>query len=197
MIYEMIDPRELKIKESELAARLSAPYGAPVDKLDGLYETLISVARPAYVAARVKLTKGNGGIYVGGMRTASKALLKLCEDSGECIVMAATLGIGVDRLVIKKAQTSAAEAFVTDAMADALVEALCDLAEERLCRGLTASGRFSPGYADLELEMGEGILALTEAERLLGIKLTNGGMMIPKKSVNAIIAIRDGQYRGE
>ena len=79
----------------------------------------------------------------------------------------------------------------TMALADALIEALCDFAEAEVCSGLDTSGRFSPGYADLELSLGKEIIALTDAERTLGIKLTESGLMVPKKSVNAIIAVRN------
>jgi cobalamin-dependent methionine synthase I len=128
---------------------------------------------------------------VGNTASASRALAELCRDSEECILLAATLGVGVDRLVLRLASVSARDGFLADAMADALIEALCDLAEARVCEGLDTSGRFSPGYADLELSMGREILLLTDAERVLGIKLSEGGLMIPKKSVNAIIAIKN------
>ena len=97
----------------------------------------------------------------------------------------------MDRLILKLANISPRDAFVIDAMADALIEALCDYAEARVCEGLSTTGRFSPGYGDLELSLGKEIISLTDAERTLGIKLTLGGLMVPKKSVNAIIAIRN------
>ena len=78
-----------------------------------------------------------------------------------------------------------------DAMADALVESLCDFAEAELCKDITAFGRFSPGYADLELSVGYELLSLCSAEKMLGIKVSESGLMIPKKSVNALIAVKD------
>jgi hypothetical protein len=84
-----------------------------------------------------------------------------------------------------------AEAFIIDALADALIEAVCDAAEEEISLGLDTTGRFSPGYGDLELSLGCEILTLCDAERLLGIKMTESALMVPKKSVSAIIAIKD------
>jgi cobalamin-dependent methionine synthase I len=76
-------------------------------------------------------------------------------------------------------------------MADALVEALCDLAEREICAGLKTRPRFSPGYGDLELSLGEELVALTDADKLLRIRMTESGLMVPKKSVNALIVIKD------
>lgn len=190
MYYKTLDPRDLKININELCARLSAPS---VDGFDftKLYEELIFVAQPSYVAERVELIKDGDEIIIGGSRTGSRSLIKLSEGASGYIVFAATLGIGVDRLILKRSKTSSAEAFVIDAMADALIEALCDCAEEEVCRGILTSGRFSPGYGDLELSVGREILSVCRADKTLGIKISESGLMIPKKSVNAIIAVKE------
>lgn len=189
MNYKALDPRDLKINNNELAARLAVPTVEGFD-FSELYERLISAARPAYVAERVDLIRENGEICIGKVKTASKALEKFSENASEYIVFAATLGVGVDRLILKSSKLSPREAFVIDAMADSLIESLCDFAEEELCRGISASGRFSPGYADLELSVGYEILSVCKAEKVLGIKVSEGGLMIPRKSVNAIIAVK-------
>lgn len=189
-IYRNIDARELKIDERELAARLGVPYGSSAEELSALSGELIAASKPAYVATRVKLERKDGRIKIGGVSSQSAALAKLCKDSSECIAIVATLGIGVDRLILKMAERSASGAFFIDALADALVEALCDLAEREVSEGLKTSGRFSPGYADIELGIGREIIALSGADKLLGIRFTESGLMVPKKSVNALIAIR-------
>ena len=190
MICASIDPKDLRIDARELSARLGMPYeDGSIEKTEA-YRSLVLAVRPAYCAVRVGVENKDGAVYVGGMKSESRALLKLLDSSDEAILLVATLGVGADRLILKRASVSAYEAFITDAIADALIEAVCDAAEGEVCRDLVTSARFSPGYSDLPLSFGEGILALTDAERRLGIKLTAGGMMIPKKSVSAIIAIK-------
>ena len=193
MIFENVSGESLSIDMRELAARLGTPITETVVGSERLFGELLRVARPAYTAIRVKLKRENGAIYIGNAKSESKSLAKLCQSSDECLLLCATLGIGVDRLVLKTASISARDAFVIDAMADALIESLCDYAEARICEGLLTTGRFSPGYGDLELSLGGEIIALTDAERAIGIKLTASGLMIPKKSVNAIIAIRKNE----
>ena len=191
MTYASVDPRELRIDRRELCARLGTPLGAEIDGYDRLYEMLLSCTKPAYSAAYVSLSRQNGAIQLGNIKTDSKALAEVCRYSDECVLMAATLGIGVDRLLMRVANLSVSDAFIIDAMADALIEALCDKAEMTLLGDKEHAPRFSPGYADLPLLVGKDILVATDAERTLGIKLSESGLMIPRKSVNAIIAIKN------
>ena len=191
MIFNNVSPDSLAIDVRELSARLGAPSESLIDGISELEEKLFSVAKPSYTAMRVKLKRENGAVVIGNAVSHSRALSKLLDGSDECVLLVATLGIGVDRLVMRTANISTRDAFVIDALADALIEALCDFAEAEVCSGLDTSGRFSPGYADLELSLGRDIIAMTDAERTLGIKLTESGLMVPKKSVNAIIAVRN------
>ena len=191
MIFNNVSPDSLAIDVRELSARLGAPSESLIDRISELEEKLYSVAKPSYTAMRVKLKRENGAVVIGNAVSHSRALSKLLDGSDECVLLVATLGIGVDRLVMRTANISTRDAFVIDALADALIEALCDFAEAEVCSGLDTSGRFSPGYADLELSLGRDIIAMTDAERTLGIKLTESGLMVPKKSVNAIIAVRN------
>ena len=187
MIFENVDPRTLVINEAELSSRLSSPID--IGDISGLYESILEVAKPMYAAVRVKLIREEGAILIGNERVESTALLRVLDGCDECALMVATLGVGVDRLLLKRAQMSVSEAFILDAIADALIEALCDRAQSGLGGG-AASSRFSPGYADLDLSFGRTILAMTDAQRRLGINLTESGLMVPRKSVNAIVAIR-------
>ena len=197
MIFKAIDPKELNINSRELRARMSAPCDLENGITAKLYSELVSAAKPAYVATRVKLKRQNGEITIGKFNSESRALIKLCDDCSSVFVLVATLGVGVDRLILKKTLTSKAEAFVTDALADAMIEALCDLAEDELSSELMVKGRVSPGYSDIELSLGKELIVLTAADKTLGIKFTESGMMVPQKSVNALIAIKNTDGREE
>ena len=190
MDYKNIDPRILKINTNELCARLAIPPECDFDFSD-LYERLVSEAKPAYVTKRVELIRENEEIRIGGIKTSSKALWRFSSGASGYILLVATLGIGVDRLILKTSKISAKESFIIDAMADALIEALCDYAQKEVGECSSVDGRFSPGYADLELDVGYEILKACNAEKLLGIKITESGLMVPKKSVNAIIAVKE------
>ena len=190
MLYKNVDAAELAIDKRELSRRLSLPTELCVAN-DSRYQKLISSVTPSYAAERVPIRQAEGGVLIGNIFAKSEALMRVARGCEECFIMVCTLGLGVDKLIAKESHLSVTDAFFTDAMADALIEALCDHAEREICASLVACPRFSPGYSDLPLEVGRGIVKALGAEVRQGIKFTDSGMMIPRKSVSAIICIKD------
>ncbi len=110
------------------------------------------------------------------------------------VLLCATLGEGADRLIRKFQAEDMARAVVTDSLASAAVEQICDIAEEEIrgrLKGKFLTWRFSPGYGDLPLECQGDLLAALNASRRAGIFLTDGGLLAPAKSVTAVIGISD------
>lgn len=112
----------------------------------------------------------------------------------EMILFCATLSQHTDTC-IRLAQTSDVLAgMMTDAMASALTEQLCDAAESEILGNFKqkyATWRFSPGYGDFPLSVQSDMLALLQAQKTTGICLTESNLMIPRKSVTAIIGLSD------
>ena len=190
MFYGKIKAEELCVDSRELASRLMSPENFSFFD-DSRYIKLLSAASPSYVARRVCLNKTDSGIYIGdNIYTESKGFLRAANDCDECLIMCCTLGIAVDKLIVKESLTSVCDAFTTDAMADAMIEALCDRVERDICRELRTVPRFSPGYSDLPLSVGKELVDVLGAETRLGIKFTQSGMMVPRKSVSAIVCIK-------
>lgn len=189
MYFERVMADELQLDGRELASRLCD--GGRVDyTADDRYQRLLKAASCAYVAERLPIVRGDGGVMIGDIAAPGAAFQKVARGCSECIVMVATLGIGVDRLIAKEQHLSVSDAFVIDAMADALIESLCDNAERELTKGMDAAPRFSPGYADFPLGVGKEIVGRLGADMRLGISFTESGLMIPRKSVSAIVCIR-------
>ena len=77
----------------------------------------------------------------------------------------------------------------------AAVECVADEAEKTV-RLNTAIGekltmRFSPGYGDMPLSLSRAIASATDAQRRTGVTVTEGDMLVPSKSVTAVIGIVD------
>jgi HPt (histidine-containing phosphotransfer) domain-containing protein len=105
-----------------------------------------------------------------------------------------TLESGVDALLRKLQITNMPKALLTDAMAGAAIEQICnDFQEELQGRfpNMQQTMRYSPGYGDLPLSLQPELLALTAAQRRLGVTLTESLLMVPSKSVTAIVGICD------
>ena len=129
----------------------------------------------------------------------SKALAKNLAGCDEVILMAATLGPDVDRLLRKYTLTSIAKAHCADAVATALIEAVCDDLNEDLRAEFASKGkklhpRFSPGYGDLPLEFQKELLGVLDAKKKIGLALTYSLMMVPTKSVSALIGAEQDAF---
>ena len=119
----------------------------------------------------------------------------------EIVLMATTLGHGVDRELRRLSLTDPLGQVIFDAASTAAVERLSDEIEAQIRveardRGLYCSWRFSPGYGDLPLSVQGELLARLDAERRLGITLTPSNLMVPTKSVTAIIGLHPTPQSG-
>ena len=56
-------------------------------------------------------------------------------------------------------------------------------------RGLVPTRRYSPGYGDLPLSVQPALLDALDAGRRLGVTLTESLLMVPMKSVTAVVGI--------
>ena len=112
-----------------------------------------------------------------------RGTVRYCD--GE-IYFAATLGAEVDRLIMKYQAVDMGRAVIADAAASALIEQACDALQEEAGKNLCnmeITGRVSPGYGDWPLADQRRLILLMDAERQIGLTLTEGGMLCPIKSV--------------
>ena len=118
-----------------------------------------------------------------------KAFLRGC---GQVVLMAATLGIEAEALILRAQKRDMAEAVILDAAGSAAIEEVCDnfcadLREELAPCDLTE--RFSPGYGDYPLSEQRAVFRLLDITRRIGVSLSENGLMIPQKSVTALIGV--------
>lgn len=134
-------------------------------------------------------------IDLGFTRTSSHSLAKCLDGCHEIVLLAATVGFGIDRLIEKYSLIAPSRAVIFQALGSERVEALCDvfcndLATEEERSGNTLRPRFSPGYGDLPLELQRDIFASLGCTKAIGITLGDNLFMNPTKSVTAIIGIK-------
>ena len=110
------------------------------------------------------------------------------------VLLAATLGAQSERMLLRAQARDAADALLLDAVLSAAIEAVCDAQEAALRRTFQAQGlfltdRFSPGYGDMPLAQSAQILAVLDAPRRIGLTLSASGLMLPRKSVTAVMGV--------
>ena len=145
---------------------------------------------------RVPLTDTENGILLQDVLLPGKAIRRNLDGCREAFAFAATVGPAVDRRIAMLKYREPAKALVMDAAASAAVEAFCDEINDAWEKDSLAEGkflrlRFSPGYGDLPISVQKDLLRLLDAAHLAGITLTDSMMMIPRKSVSAVIGIAD------
>lgn len=90
-------------------------------------------------------------------------------------------------------QGSAAEAVILDAIGSVAAEAVAEVVNREIDtwarqRGLHTTRRFSPGYGDWPVEDQEFVFSHFPPEPA-GVRLSPGGMMLPRKSVSFAVKI--------
>lgn len=131
---------------------------------------------------------------LGFARTESQALRRNLAGCEKIAVFAATVGLGIDRLILKYKALSPAKALVFQAIGAERIEALCDGFNEELSaeyqrEGLFTRPRFSPGYGDLPITLQRELLAALDGWRKIGLSLNESLFMTPSKSVTAITGV--------
>lgn len=157
------------------------------------YLEQIAYPRVIYQIVNIGLEQENVILQETSCKIQSKDLVKLLAHSNRCVLMAATLGMEVDKQISLKQKIDMLDAVILDACASVLIDKVCDEAELEIVEQLKANEfltmRFSPGYGDVPLEASSELLDILMATKKIGLSLTKSHMLVPTKSVTAIIGI--------
>ena len=158
-------------------------------------------AQPRHIYRRFDLkVTDDDYIEAAGLRFHSRNLSKNLTGCSKIIFFAATLGNGVDMLMNRYNRLAISKAAVLQAVGAAAIEAYCNQCqkdiEDRLAgEKLYLRPRFSPGYGDLPLTIQPDFLRVIDASKTVGIILSDGGVMLPEKSVTAVMGISSENSR--
>jgi len=163
-------------------------------RIDDSLKKLAEVCQPRSTHAIFPLQLHDGVVEAAGMVIHSSGLAKNLRGCEKLCFMAATIGIGPDRLVARAQLTSLLDAAVLQAAGAAMTEAWCDEVNEGIrleaaAEGLYCRPRFSPGYGDFPLSFQTSFLTLLNMPSTIGVHLTDSLLMVPSKSVTAVIGL--------
>lgn len=180
----------ISINSNELHARLGKGFDLSCDAFDEYITKYNEKAIYRYSYVKLSYTEVGGMCNFEGVSVKSSALAKVLSDSKEVILLAVTSGIEVDRLIAKYTHQNPQFAFIIDAIASAGIESYADYITNEITRGINVTNRFSPGYADFPLYFQTYILERLSANKNIGIMLSKDLLMIPTKSITAVIGIK-------
>ena len=173
----------------------SEPEKSFMERIDSVERELIKTAIPRFVWKALSLSHDeSGNCFAGGVTLTGKAIAEHLEGCTKAVLIAATLSSQCDMLIAKAQARSMTDALIADALASAGIEQICNKAERLIGQELGnkyMTWRFSPGYGDLPINLQEDFITELDAHRRIGLTVTDSSILIPTKSVTAIIGISD------
>lgn len=166
-------------------------------RIDAAAKRCLDIARPrATIASFAVHEISHDTVVLEGctLRLTGSDITAHLASAFEVVLFAATLGADIDRELRRLAATDALGQVLFDAVATALIERAADATEAYVRtyaaeQGAFCSWRFSPGYGDLPLSVQQPFLSALDATRQLGITLTPSQLMVPTKSVTAVVGL--------
>ena len=189
------DAEKLKIKKSEVLRYMGQ---RETDKrIDTMIDSLICKCagqiRPKACFMLCDLEYDSEKISLFGMKIYSKSLKKNLDGCQKAIIMVLTIGTDADRMIESSFKRNSAEGVCTDAIMTAFCEEyadiLCGEIEKCIKDEFNLRPRFSPGYGDFDIGHQKDFIRITDAVKRCGVSVTDALMLVPAKSVSAIMGL--------
>lgn len=199
-----MDAFELEINKEEVLRYLGYK-GQDIDKnlcntIEECREEIKKVITPRviYSYKNIKISDDGVEVITTNLILKGKDIKEHLKNSTECVLMAVTLGNEVERRTRLYEKTNLTKALILDACATTAVEEVCDIVENKVKEKASLSGmditfRYSPGYGDLPLDIQNSFLRTLEAQKKIGLTVSENNLLFPRKSVTAIIGIVNGE----
>ena len=162
---------------------------------DEIIKKISSYVTSRFVQGRFSVTQAEDGVLLeNGLLLQGQDIKKHLVGCDECYIICATVGTGADGFIRSMLALGSVWGLLADAAATRAVESLCDNVETQLRTSLKAQNsyltwRYSPGYGDFPFTQQPDILALLKADKTVGVTCNDSCMMIPSKSVTAVMGI--------
>ena len=161
----------------------------------------IGPSRPLNLAKPESIDIRQAARYFGARGEADSATLTLLERCSEALLLAVTVGPGVDGQIRRAGVGDIAAGVASDAIGSVLAEQAADAAEAELRQWAAEqdkylTGRFSPGYGDWPIGVQPLVAAALDTARRAGLCVTENDLMTPRKSVTALLGLSDHPVKG-
>lgn len=191
------------VNRNEVLKYLGYKGGATDEKtindIQRISEDVIKTAQPAVTYMVFDIEDNfcfSGTNFIPG----GNDIKKMLEGCKKAVLMAATLGMEIEKKLRAIQITDMYSALIFDCCASSAIENVCDnfqneLEEKVNKQGLFLTDRFSPGYGDMPLECQKTLCTVLDTQKKAGIALSRSGLMIPVKSVTAIMGFADTKQK--
>jgi hypothetical protein len=189
--------RQEILKKERLADMAAGQTKDAINKtLDQCLKKARTLIRPKVTTVRKKIAAiTDGGVRLeGGTLFSGAKLASYLTGASDAYVFVATIGCGIEKTATERmAAGESLEGYLFDRIGSFAAESLAENIEMKLrkhceAREESVSMRFSPGYCDWPVEeqrVMDKLIGFSKA----GISLTEGCMMVPRKSISAVLGI--------
>lgn len=180
-------------------------YSQELDKIiDETREEIKTISSYKYTYKITELKRdeeGNAYIDDGILPLSGENIQKHLKNSEQCVVMAATLGFEVEKRLNYYSKVDLTRNFILDSCGTQMIEEVCDGIEEEvkamLGEGFYYTFRYSPGYGDYPISVQNQLVSYLNGYRRIGLTVTDSHLLLPRKSVTAIMGIQKIPFESE
>ena len=179
------DPHTIRTRKPSLVA---AAQRARSERLALVHPAISTREVAVRESGQAQIVLEDGAILAG------KGVVRHLAGAQRLVAAACTIGKELEETVASLLDADPLYALALDGLGNAAVERLAQqvcqhISQRAQAEGLSASTPFSPGSPDWPLEIGQPQLLEMVAAGEIGIQVTPGGMMIPKKSITFITGL--------
>ena len=164
--------------------------------IDEYVENAYYLIEPSYscVIRDINLVQDSHVVIEGEIVFESKVIAPLLEQCEKAAVFLVTIGEHLEEMAHRLAEDGLiVQATVLDAIGSVAAEGVADYVQGKIKetannQGLVISQRFSPGYCDWDISQQRTVFWAVSGDSM-GIHLTDGYLMIPRKSISGVIGI--------
>lgn len=166
-------------------------------QIDKATELIKKIAMPKIIYRVSDIIFENGlSLSATNFKPLGNDIAALLKDCKKAVLFAATIG-NLFETELRKAQiTDMAFAVILDSCANSAIENVCDNFQNHIRlswekEGMFLTERFSPGYGDMPITQQKEFCMVLDTARKIGVTVSSSGLLVPTKSVTAIIGISE------
>ena len=166
-------------------------------------EEVISKSEPRAIFSRtIPISHQENKLYAENILLEGEDIKAHLESCWGAIFMATTIGEGIDRLIRTQEARDMTYAVILDSCSSVMVEAVADYFEkekrdEIIRRGEYLTSRYSSGYGDFPISFNSKLMAILDAQRKIGLSVTDSGIMLPRKSISGVYGVSKVDVKGK
>ncbi|NCA66447.1 MAG: hypothetical protein EOM87_00120 [Clostridia bacterium] len=197
----------MKMDKQEIRRYLgikSGEIGVDDSLLEELWSLLTIKINPRIISGEYEIERIDNGYRLSGTRVIFKGKLidKVLKDCESIVLFAVTLTAEADSLLREYSIKSMTKAVTLNACMTAYLENFADDFEAQQKENAESEGkgitrRISCGYGDFDIAKQNDIIELLRADKYLGITVNENNMLVPVKSITALIGIGEKLYKKE